>query len=106
LGSAEVMAAKAERMQEFLHELKKGAQSGNIVEGTIYDSILKDVKTLSHSGAKMTNFFRRSGGIAFEKELSKVVASILSRASGKALSEINMNNINIGSKMANINMGD
>lgn len=106
LGSAEVMAAKAARMQEFLQELKKGAQSGNIVEGTIYDSILKDVKTLSRSGTKMTNFFSRSGGIAFEKELSKVVASILSRASGKALSEINMNNINIGSKMANINMGD
>lgn len=106
LGSASIMADKASKIETFLRGLKKAAQSGSEVENALYEAVLTDVKTLSHSGTKMTKFFGRGSGIGFEKELSKVVASIMSRATETALSNINMDRINIGQKIANIGMGE
>lgn len=106
LGSASVMAAKADKIEKFLQGLKTAATSGGTIENALYQAILTDVQTLSHSGTKMTKFFRRGSGISFEKELSKVVMSVMSRATETALSDIDMGRINIGQKNANINIGD
>lgn len=106
LGSAKIMEAKAQKIQTFLQNLKTDAKNGDEVANTLHKTILSDIQVMSNAGTKMSKLFQRSGGAQFEKELSKVVISVMARSTQQALDEINMENINIGSKSANVNLQD
>lgn len=106
LGSAAAMEAKAQKIQMFLSELKADAKKGDEVANALHKSILSDIQMMSNKGTKMSKLFQRSGGTRFEKELAQVVQSVMSRAAGQAIEEINMSNIHLGKEQANVNLQD
>lgn len=106
LGSAAAMEAKAQKIQNFLSQLKADAKKGDAVANALHKSILSDIQMMSNKGTKMSKLFQRSGGVKFEKELSQVVQSVMSQAAGQAISEISMSNIHLGKEQANINLQD
>jgi hypothetical protein len=57
LGSAEIMEAKAQKIQTFLWNLKADAKNGDEVANTLHKTILSDIQTMSNAGTKMSKLF-------------------------------------------------
>lgn len=107
LGNVQTMEANAQKLEDFFKKLKSDAKNWSIdnpVESAINQQILEDIQTISNTGTKVSKLFRRSKGLDFEKEMSKVIYSILSQVSDEKVSKNNqlLDIIHVGSKKANI----
>lgn len=110
IGQADIMEKNAKDLEKFFQNLKKDAQKSplELIASELNKQILEDFKSLSNHGTKISKLFHRAKGTDFEKELSKVVYSVLSRVSNQNVvsnQNINLKDINIGKKRANVAFG-
>lgn len=99
------MTKRAKKLQNFFQDLQKIAQGEGKTSGAFDDIVLQNIVENSNKHLRgrslSSNLFKRKGGLSFERELTAIITAVLEEAGGM---NISLPEINIGSKLSNIDI--